>query len=208
MRDLGRGGGALAILCLACGAALADEPSHLRGTLVAIDGDVLTVENEDEEQVEVALTEDSGIYVVTPARFGDIQAGQFVGVASVEQSGERVALEVHIFAEDLRGTGEGQVPWDLVKGPSAMTNATIAEVEEASPVERVLRLTYKSGAGHKQGESEQVVRVPDFADVVYLDSADRSALVPDRPVFVFVKEATPLPLASAVAVGEGVAPPM
>jgi hypothetical protein len=130
-------------------------------------------------------------------------------VTSVEQDEERVALEVHVFAEDLRGTGEGHFPWDLVKEPNTMTNATIAEIEQASPVERVLRLTYKAGEGHGQSEGEQVVRVPDFADIVFLESApDRSVLVPDRPVFIFAQEATPLPVALAIAVGQGVTPPM
>jgi hypothetical protein len=206
MRSLGRVCGTLAILCLAGGAALADEPYHLRGTLTAIDGDKLTVEDEDEEQVEVALTADTGIFVVTPAKFADIQAGQFVGVTSVDQKGERVALEVHIFAEDLRGTGEGHYPWDLIKGPSTMTNATIAEIEDTSAVERVLRLTYK---GDGQDAGEQIIRVPDFADVVRLESApDRSVLAPDRPAFLVVQDATPIAIAIAIALGEGVTPPM
>ena len=72
-----------------------------------------------------------------------------------------------------------------------MTNATIAEIEEISPVERLLRLTYKDGEGH-QDQSEQTVRVPDFADVVMLESApDRSVLVAGRPVFMFVEENRP-----------------
>ena len=54
-----------------------------------------------------------------------------------------------------------------------------------------------------------MIRVPDFADIVYLESApDRSVLVPDRPVFIFAQEATPLPVAIAIAVGQGVTPPM
>jgi hypothetical protein len=209
MRSFGRAGCALAILCLAGGAAPAQEAQHLRGTLAAIEDGVLTVVNEDEEEVQVALTEDTGIYLVTPAKFADIEAGQFVGVTSVEQDEERVALEVHVFAEDLRGTGEGHFPWDLVKEPNTMTNATIAEIEQASPVERVLRLTYKDGEGHAQGEGEQVIRVPDFADIVFLESApDRSVLIPDRPVFIFAQDAEPLPVAIAIAVGQGVTPPM
>ncbi len=209
MGSFGRAGCALAVLCLWGGAALAQEAQHLRGTLAAIEDGVLTVVNEDEEEVQVALTEDTGIYLVTPAKFADIEAGQFVGVTSVEQNEERVALEVHVFAEDLRGTGEGHFPWDLVKEPNTMTNATIAEIEQASPVERVLRLTYKAGEGHGQSEGEQVVRVPDFADIVFLESApDRSVLVPDRPVFIFAQDATPLPVALAIAVGQGVTPPM
>ena len=209
MASFGRAGCALAVSCLLGGAALAQEAQHLRGTLAAVEDGVLTVVNEDEEEVQVALTEDTGIYLVTPAKFADIEAGQFVGVTSVEQDEERVALEVHVFAEDLRGTGEGHFPWDLVKEPNTMTNATIAEIEQASPVERVLRLTYKAGEGHGQSEGEQVVRVPDFADIVFLESApDRSVLVPDRPVFIFAQDATPLPVALAIAVGQGVTPPM
>jgi len=210
MRSFVRAGAWLAMLCLASAAGRANDAQHLRGTLVEVSEDALTVANEDEEEFEVALTEDTGIYVVSPAKFADIAAGQFVGVTSVAGDDGRVALEVHIFAEDLRGTGEGHFPWDLVKEDNTMTNATIAEIKEASPVERVLRLTYKEGEGHGQSEGEQTVRVPDFADVVLLEAApDRSVLVPERPVFVFVEgEAPPGPTAIAIAVGIGVTPPM
>ncbi len=210
MRGLETIGGALAIWCLATGAGFADEAQHLRGTLVTIADDVLTVENEDEEQFEVALTPETGIYVIRPAKLADIQAGQFVGVTSIESQGQRMALEVHVFADDLRGTGEGHYPWDLVSEPNMMTNATIAEIKEASPVERVLRLTYKEGEGHGQNQGEQVVRVPDFAEVVSLERApDRSVLEPGSPLILFVQntEAAP-PVVSALAVGQGVKPPM
>jgi hypothetical protein len=197
----------LTLLGLA-GAVGAQESQRLRGTLVAIEGDLVTVADADEEQREIRLTEQTGLYVVTPAKFAEIEAGQYVGVTSVESEGGRVALEVHVFAEDLRGTGEGHFPWDLVKEPNAMTNATIADIEEISPVERVLRLTYKEGEGHSS-QGEQTIRVPDFADVVLLESADRSVLVPERPVFIFLQPApSGPPTALAVAVGVGVAPPM
>jgi hypothetical protein len=209
MGSFGRTCCGLAILCLTSGADAADEPYHLRGTLVAVEDDMLTVENEDEEQLQVAVTEDTGIYLVTPAEFADIEPGQFVGVTSVDSDGQRIALEVHVFAEDLRGIGEGHYPWDLVKEPNMMTNATIAEIEEVSPVERVVRLTYAEGEGQEQGRGEQVIRVPDFADVVFLESAlDPSVLVPERSVFLVVQDAPSGPTALAIAVGKGVAPPM
>ena len=200
----------LAILCLTSGADAADEePYHLRGTLVAVDDKVLTVENEDEEQQQVALTDNTGIFLISPAKFADIKPGQFVGVASVDSNGERMALEVHVFAEDLRGTAEGHYPWDLVKEPNTMTNATVAEIEEVSPVERVLRLTYKEGEGQAETQGEQVIRVPDFADIVHMESAlDPSVLVPERSVFLIVQDAPSGPTALAVAVGKGVTPPM
>ncbi len=79
-----------------------------------------------------------------------------------------------------------------------------------SAVERVLRLTYKQGEGAGQTQAEQTVRVPDFADIVFMDKApDRSVLVPGLPVVLFVKEAKPEPPAAlAVAVGLGAKPPM
>ena len=71
--------------------------------------------------------------------------------------------------------------------PNMMTNATVAEIGEVSPVERVLRLTYKAGEGQGQAQGEQLIRVPDFADIVHLESAvdreragARQPAVPDR----------------------------
>lgn len=210
MRDCVRICAWLTLLCLTSAPVRAQEPVHYRGALVAVDGDVLTVEDDDEEQQEVTMTDETGLYLVTPAKFTDIEAGQFVGVTSVDSKGGRTALEIHLFAEDLRGTGEGHYPWDLIKEPNMMTNATIAEIEEVSDVERVLRLTYKEGAGHGQAQGEQTIAVPDFADVVRLESApDKSVLVPGRPVFMFLQEGPQeLPRALAIAVGAGVAPPM
>ena len=209
MASFGKIGCVLAILGLTSGADAAEEPYHLRGTLVAVDDKMLTVENDDEEQQQIALTDETGLYLVTPAEFADIKPGRFVGVTSVDSAGQRMALEVHVFAEDLRGIGEGHYAWDLVNAPNMMTNATVAEIGEVSPVERVLRLTYKTGEGQEQAQGEQLIRVPDFADIVYLESAvDASVLVPERPVFLIVQDTPAGPTAVAVAVGKGVTPPM
>jgi hypothetical protein len=213
MRRLGLLGAALLTMFVASGtpSAAEGEPYRLRGTLVGVDDQLLTVMNDDEETFEVALTEETSVFAVTPAKWSEIQPGQFVGVTSIESGDQRVALEVHIFAEDLRGTGEGHYPWDLVKDPNMMTNATIAEIEEVSAAERQLRLIYTEGEGENAVQGEQVITVPDFVDVVFLaKSEDPSLLMPDRRVFLFVQEAEPGPPAAiAVAVGvEGAIPPM
>jgi hypothetical protein len=212
MRRSGLLGAVLLALLLASGTSVAaeGEPYRLRGTLVGVDDRLLTVINDDEETFEVALTEDTGVFAVTPAKWSDIQPGQFVGVTSVESGDQRVALEVHIFAEDLRGTGEGHYPWDLVKDPNMMTNATIAEIEEVSAAERQLRLTYKEGEGENTAQGEQVITVPDFVDVVFLGKGEPDLFLPDRRVFLFIQEAEQgPPTAIAVAVGVGGAiPPM
>jgi hypothetical protein len=206
-------GAALLPAFLAQGApALAeDKPYGVRGTLVAVEDQVLTVMNDDEETFEVALTAETGAFAATPAKWSDIRPGQFVGITSVESGTQRVALEVHIFDEDLRGTGEGHYPWDLVEQPNMMTNATVAEVEEVSAAERQLRLTYKEGEGDSAAQGEQIITVPDFVEVVHLAKSDDPGLfVPGRAVFALVKDSEQGPPAAiAVAVGvDGAIPPM
>jgi hypothetical protein len=213
MRTLGLLGAALMTAWLVHGSARAaeGEPYKLRGTLVEVNDQLVTVKNDDEETFEVALTKDTGVFAVTPAKWSDIKPGQFVGITSVTSEDRRVALEVHIFAEDLRGTGEGHYPWDLIKDPNMMTNATIAEVKEVSPAARELRLTYKEGEGDKATQGEQVITVPDFVDVVLLSkSTDPGLIAPDRRVFLLVKDVKQGPPAAvAIAVGtEGAPPPM
>ena len=211
MRRLGLWGVALAVLLATVGTAAPAEPYGLRGTVVGLDDDILTVMNDDEETFEVRLTEDTGKFAVGPAKWSDIEAGQFVGITSIESGGQRVALEVHIFAEDLRGVGEGHYAWDLVKDPNMMTNATVAEIEEVNPAQRQLRLTYEEGEGESATAGEQIIVVPDFVDVVFLANGEDPALIaPDRRAFLLVQEAEDgPPTALAIAVGlEGVTPPM
>lgn len=213
MARLGLLGAALLTMSSAIGpsSAAEGEPYRLRGTLTGVDDRLLTVMNDDEETFEVALTEETDAFAVTPAKWSDLRPGQFIGITSVESGSQRVALEVHIFAEDLQGTGEGHYPWDLVEQPNMMTNATIAEVEEVSAAERQLRLTYKEGEGEDAAQGEQVITVPDFVEVVHLaKSEDPGLFVPGRGVFALVRDSEQGPPAAvAVAIGVGGAiPPM
>lgn len=190
--------------------AASQQPYHVRGTITAIEGDRLTVttDTDDGESIEVRLGPDAELFVVTPARLEQIEAGQFVGVTSIASRGRQVALEVHIFDEKLRGVAEGHRAWDLVSEPNTMTHATIAEIKRTDS-NRQLRLTYKQG-GEAQERSQEVV-VPAFADVVHFSPTDdRSLVEPDRSVFLVVEDdGTGMLKASAAVLGtQGAAPPM
>jgi hypothetical protein len=172
--------------------------AHIRGTLTAAKDGTISVETAKGGTESIKLANDAGLFLVTMADMSAIQAGKFVGITSVEQDGKRVAREVHVFDESLRGLAEGHYPWDLESKPNMMTNANIAKIEEVG-TDRVVRLNYSRG--------EQTITIPTSATVVAFDKAPADQLAVGRKVFVVMKKDAPE--ASAVVIGaEGVKPPM
>lgn len=201
------------VVALSLGAAMAaradeQKPYRVRGTLEAVQGNELTVKSREGETLEATLKDDSRVMVVRPASLDDIKQGDYVGLTSVDSAGKRVAIEAHIFANDLRGTAEGHVPWDLIKEPNTMTNATVAEVEEVGD-QRELKVSYKQGEPKTEGS--QTIYVPEDLSVVKMEKApDRSVLAPGEDAFLVVRdEADGSRSVLAVVVGEnGASPPM
>jgi hypothetical protein len=185
-----------------------EPPQRVRGTLDVIEGDRLSVQTREGETLDVRLKEGSDIFVVTPSSLDDVEAGDFVGITSIDVRGRRVALEVHLFAEDLRGVGEGHYAWDLVHEPNMMTNATVAEIEQVGP-DRELELTYAAGEGAQNSQGAQTILVPPDIPIVQIErSGTRDMLTPGRPVFLMVEPSDDGPQAVATVIGEGVDPPM
>src|ERR1700758_2782896 len=172
--------------------------AHIRGTLTAAKDGTIGVQTAKGETVSIKLANDAGLFLVTTAVMSAIQNGKFVGITSFEETGKRVAREVHVFDESLRGLAEGHYPWDLESKPNMMTNANIAKIEEVG-TDRVLMLNYKGG--------EQKISVPTSATVVAFDKAPADQLAVGRKVFIVMKKDAPE--AAAVVIGaEGVKPPM
>jgi hypothetical protein len=185
-----------------------EPPQRLRGTLETVAGDQLGVRTREGALVEVRLKPDADIFVVTPSSLEDIEAGDFVGITSIEESGRRRALEVHLFAEDLRGVGEGHYPWDLVAEPNMMTNATIAEINEVGE-DRELEVTYAEGEGAQKTAGAQTIFVPLDAPIVLIEErGTRAMLARGKTVFLMVEPSEAGPQAVATVVGEGTDPPM
>jgi hypothetical protein len=173
--------------------------SHIRGTVTDVKDRTIGVENLKGEKVSIKLASDAGLFLVTKADMSAIATGKFVGVTSFEQDGKRVAREVHVFDESLRGLAEGHYPWDLDAKPNAMTNANIAKVDNVG-TDRVLKLNYKNG--------EQTITVPDGTEVVsFIKAPSEAELAVGRKVFIVMKKDSPE--AAAVVIGaEGIKPPM
>ena len=190
--------------------AAEQKPYRVRGTLESVQGDRLTVNTREGETVDLTLNDETRVMVVRPASLDDIKRGDYVGLTSVDAGGRRVAISAHIFADDLRGTAEGHVPWDLVKEPNTMTNATVAEIEEVGD-QRELKVSYRQGQGEQATEGSQTIYVPEDLSVVKMAKApDRSVLAPGKDAFLVVREeADGSRTVLAVVVGEaGATPPM
>jgi hypothetical protein len=203
-------GAALALGATITADAADEKPYRVRGTLEAVEGNNLTVDTREGETLDLTLSDDTRVMVVRPASLEDIKQGDYVGLTSIDSGGKRVAISAHIFADDLRGTAEGHVPWDLVEEPNTMTNATVAEVEEVGE-ERELTVSYKQGEGEQKTEGSQTIYVPEDLAVVKMEKAsDRSVLEAGKQAFLVVRdEADGNPTALAVVVGEeGATPPM
>jgi Domain of unknown function (DUF5666) len=180
------------------------KPVTIRGKIAAADKQSVKVTTSGGD-VLVKLPEDVRIGGVEAAKLSDISAGSYVGTTAVKQSdGNLKALEVHIFPENARGTGEGQRPWDLQPG-STMTNANVEKVDQVA-VEKLqgqmLSLKYKGG--------EQKVFVPPETPIVKNVTGDRSLLTPGTGVYIQAARGEDGTLtATRVTAGKGgIMPPM
>ncbi len=195
-------GAAMLAAILGATAALAQPaPVRVRGTIEKVDGLVLTVKSRDGAMLTVKLPDNVAVAATTKRSLADIKPNDFVGIAAMPQpGGPSRALEVLIFPEAARGTGEGHYPWDLMP-QSTMTNATVSET--VTKVDgHTLTLKYKNG--------EQTIIVPPETPIVTVVPADKSELKPGATIFIFAAtRAEDGSLSAArVTIGRDIAPPM
>jgi hypothetical protein len=197
------GAGALGLL-LAASVAAAQQPqmTRIRGTIESVDGQVLNVKARDGTPVTVKLADGAAVRTVIRKSMADVTQGSFVGIVAVPQpDGTQKAVEIHIFPEALRGTGEGHRPWDLMPN-STMTNANVDSVVTGVDGHELV-LKYKDG--------EKKFIVPADVEVVMFAPAQMSDLKPGEKIFVVAAKKMPDGAleAPAITVGKnGVNPPM
>jgi len=190
-----------AVSAVAVAQAPANPPVRIRGTVEKIEGTNLTVKTNDGRSVTIKLADNYTVIGIAKASVADVASGKFIGTTTLgERDGALVALEVHIFPEAMRGTGEGHYDWDL-RPASKMTNANVANVTSMGK-DRVLTVQYKGG--------EKKVLVPESAVIVSFAPTERSELKPGAKVFVIAQRQPDGSLtAGRVNVGlRGQVPPM
>jgi hypothetical protein len=176
-------------------------PSRVRGTIEGVEGDVIAVKSRSGEDVKLHMTSDMRVVGIVRISLADIKVGSFIGTTTVPGAdGTPSAVEVHVFPEDMRGTGEGSRPYDL-KPNSTMTNATVAESVVGNDGHTLL-IKYKDG--------EKKVVVSQETPVVTYVPGDKSDLKAGAKIIAFIKK---LPdgsyEANRISVGrDGLTPPM
>jgi hypothetical protein len=156
--------------------AFAQDTVRIRGTVERIEGPVFVVKNRDGSELKLTVTEDHPLFVaIVPGKMSDIKPGMYVGSAGMmQEDGTQKAIEVHIFPESMRGTGDGHYDWDLLP-KSKMTNGNVEQA--VTGVDGPL-LSVK----YKDGEKKLVV-TPQTVVVTY-EMGKREEIVPGTKIFI------------------------
>jgi hypothetical protein len=166
---------AVLVLLAVTSIANAQGTARLRGTVERMEGPMYVVKLRDGTEAKVALAENGVVIAIVKASLSDIKQGLFVGSTGMPQAdGSQKAIEVHIFPEAMRGTGEGHYPWDL-RPQSTMTNANV-EQTVAGVDGQLLTLKYKDG-------EKKILVTPDTIIVTYVPG-DKSEITPGTKIFI------------------------
>jgi hypothetical protein len=137
--------GALVTASCAFAAAQQADTVRIRGTIEKVDGHTLMLKGSDGAEHKLTLTGNAMIVAVVKASMADIKENTFLGSAAMPQpDGTQKALEVHIFPEQMRGTGEGHRPYAPVAN-STMTNGTASGASVAGVDGSTMVVKYKEG---------------------------------------------------------------
>ena len=212
----------MALLLQACGKpSSTSQPEHVRGAIQTVDGQALTIAT-SAGSVRVQLAPSTAIATVVQSDRAHLTDGSFLGITSVvAPDGSRRAVEVHVFPESMRGTGEGSRGWDWpgASADSKMTNGTASKMTNGTVSSSTmtngtvtadggssLTLQYKDGAS----KGSQAITIPPGVPVDAIEPGQSADLQPGVHVFVVAtRDSARVLVADRVLVGkDGVVPPM
>ncbi len=194
----------LAILAFAAfgSTARAQDTMRVRGTIERLDGTAYFVKTRDGAELKVTMIDQPVLVAIVKASLADIKPGLFVGSTGMPMpDGSQKAIEVHIFPEAMRGTGEGHYAWDLQPN-STMTNANV-EASVTGIDGQTLTLKYKNG--------EKKILVTQDTVIVTYNPGDKADLQPGTKIFVGAAKKLPDGSLQAARINygrDGLTPPM
>ena len=153
---------ALLTLVFVSSLAVAQAPARVRGTILSLNGDVLSVKSREGQDLKVHLAANVGV-TTAKATTLDALKGKYVGVTAVSKGGRMTALEVHAIPPQAK---PGHFPWDLAPD-STMTNANLDGVVQSGGGNEIT-LNYQGGS--------QKILVPAGTPIVAFDPGSRADL--------------------------------
>ncbi|KAB1071488.1 metal ABC transporter permease [Methylobacterium planeticum] len=215
------------LLALTGAASAAPQLERVRGTIDSADANSVTITTNEGKSETVQIGGAKFVWV-QKSSLDNIKDGVFIGTATKGEN-PMTALEVVIFPDSMRGTGEGHYAWDAItdhtaaggaKVKSAMTNGTVKSEPSAGPKvksamtngtvarssgasgEKMLTVTYD-----KEGSKQ--IAVPPQAPIVAFEPADKAILKPGSKIFAVVAKDGDKLDGKMLAVGkDGLTPPM
>jgi hypothetical protein len=175
-----------------------DDITPVRGTIVSVSDSALVVAT-SKGDVHVVFQSPLHVFQRAKSDLSHVTSKSFIGVTSVKQAdGSELATEIHIFPEELRGTGEGSYLMtppgakDSSKSKSTMTNGTVKAAPASGDAPRMTNGAVASNDAGKltvdyHGGS-QTITVPAKVSVTALAPA-ATKLATGAKVVVLAKKA-------------------
>jgi hypothetical protein len=161
----------LLVLLSFCTTLAAQTNVRVRGTITALNGDVLMVKSRDGRDIQLNLAPDTQVVTAKATTAAEFKPGSFVGVTSVKgPDGRLVARRVHALGPQVPS---GHTAWDSIPN-SLMTNANVTSSAQVSGGQE-LTLKYKDG--------EQKILVTPDTEYYTFTAGSRADLKPGETIF-------------------------
>jgi hypothetical protein len=169
----------------------------LRGTVASINADAIVVRT-DSSTVTVRLAQPFQLFGRTPSDMSHVTDKSFIGVTTIKQpDGSERATEIHVFAEALRGLGEGsRMMTPNASGTAGrMTNGSVSASRMTNGTASAPRMsngTVANATGStlvvQYAGGSQEVTVPANTPVTAIEPVSRQLVAGDQVVIVATRE--------------------
>jgi hypothetical protein len=149
------------------------QAQRLSGDIQRVEGNLVFAKSRDGSPLTIKLPDNAVVTAVLKATVADIKPGAYIGSGAVPQAdGSQKAVEVHIFAESMRGQGDGHRPGWYGAPNGTMTNGGVepggSVVSQAGGGDPVFVVKYKEG--------DKKIVVPSTAHIVRYEVGSKSDL--------------------------------
>ena len=155
------------------------QTQRLNGTIERVDGNTVFAKGRDGAAITLKLPDNVVVTAVLKASVADIKPGAYIGSGATPQAdGSQKAVEVHIFADSMRGQGDGHRPGWYGTNNGTMTNGA---VEPTGTVGAAVGSGGEPSFLVKYKEGEKRIVVPANAHIVRYEAGNKSDLKAGAP---------------------------